>query len=283
MAAVAFTAAVTAAEQAAPPSAAEEFEVASIKLNRDGGPVAGLRRLPGGRFEATNIPLALLIEFAYQLQPYELDGGPSWMQSDRWDLIARVPGGDPPRTPPGTPDAMMMATRALLAERFKLAVHRDTREVDVYLLVKANADGRLGPRLQQSSTDCLAVQKAADEASKGGPAAAGPNTPDRMVCGMRVSVGRVQLGGRPLSTFTNVLTTLTERRVVDRTGLTGEWMFDISFAPPPSSVPGPEPPSNPNGASLFTVIQEELGLKLQAARIPMPVMVVDRAERPVQD
>src|SRR5215216_2231629 len=99
----------------------------------------------------------------------------------------------------------------------------------------------------------------------------------------RVSVGRVQLGGRPLSTFTNVLTTLTERRVVDRTGLTGEWMFDISFAPPPSSVPGPEPPSNPNGASLFTVIQEELGLKLQAARIPMPVMVVDRAERPVQD
>jgi hypothetical protein len=75
MAAVAFTAAVTAAEQAAPPSAAEEFEVASIKLNRDGGPVAGLRRLPGGRFEATNIPLAFLIEFAYQLQPYELDGG----------------------------------------------------------------------------------------------------------------------------------------------------------------------------------------------------------------
>jgi uncharacterized protein (TIGR03435 family) len=282
-AAVALTAIAAAAQTPAPRPVDEVFEAASIKLNRDGGPIAGMRRSPGGRFEATNIQLATLISFAYQLQNFELQGAPSWMDSERWDIIAKI-AGDPPPTPPGTPDAIMLATRALLAERFKLRVRRETREVDVYLLTKANADGRLGPGLQQSTTDCLAIQKAADAAAKGGPPAPNPNTPDRMVCGMRVSVGRVQLGGRPLSTFMNVLTTLTQRRIVDRTGLAGDWQFDISFLPPPSSLAGGEPPPpDPDAASLFTVLQERLGLKLQAARMPMPVMVVDQAERPVQD
>jgi uncharacterized protein (TIGR03435 family) len=192
--------------------------------------------------------------------------------------------GDPPPVAPGEVDAMMIATRALLAERFKLVVHRDTREMDVYLLERNRPDGRLGPGLKPSTTDCLAIQKAADEARKGGPPAPSPNTPDRMVCGMRVSNGRVQFGGRPLSTFTSVLTTLTQRRIVDRTGLTGDWEFDISFLPPPSAITGVEPPApDPDAPSLFTVLQERLGLKLQAARIPMQVMVVDRVERPEQD
>ena len=75
--------------------------------------MAGIRRFPGGCFEATNIQLAALISFAHQLQPFELQGGPPWLMSDRWDIIARV-DGDPPPSPPGsqTPDAMMLATRA---------------------------------------------------------------------------------------------------------------------------------------------------------------------------
>jgi uncharacterized protein (TIGR03435 family) len=262
---------------------AQAFDVASIKLNRDGGPLAGLRRIPGGRFEATNIQLSALISFAYQLQPYELQGGPSWIESDRWDVIGRI-AGDPPRAAPGETDAMMIAVRALLAERFKLAARRDTKDMDVYLLVRNRADGRLGPGLKQSTTDCQAIQKATDEAQKGGPPASDPNTAGRMVCGMRVSVGRVQFGGRPLSTFTSVLTALTQRRIVDRTGLTGDWEFDISFAPPPST-PGvtDAPAADPNAASLFTVLQESLGLKLQAAKVPMSVLVIDRVERPEQD
>jgi len=263
--------------------AAQAFDVASIKLNKDGGSVAGLRRIPGGRFEATNIQLSALISFAYQLQPYELQGGPAWLESDRWDILART-AGDPPPVAAGETDTMMIATRALLAERFKLAVHRDTKDMDVYLLVRNRADGRLGPGITPSTTDCLAIQKATDAARRGGPPAPNPNTPDHMVCGMRVSAGRVQFGGRPLSTFTSVLTAMTQRRIVDRTGLTGEWEFDISFAPPPSGPAGVDAPApDPNAASLFTVLQEALGLKLQSARIPMPVLVVDRVERPEQD
>lgn len=269
------------AQTPAPP--ADVFEVASIKRNRDGGPVAGLRRFPGGRFEATNIQLASLISFAYQLQPFELVGGPQWLMDERWDILAKI-NGDPPQTPPGTADAMMIATRTLLADRFKLALRRETREIEVYQLVRANRDGNLGKAIRSSTVDCLAIQRAADDAAKGGPPAPNPNTPDRMVCGMRISVGRIQFGGRPMSLLTNALTSITQRRVVDRTGLTGDWEFDIRFTPPAPPPPGVElPPPDPDAASLFTVLQEQLGLKLEAARMPMPVMLVDAVDRPVED
>lgn len=279
-AAVAASVLAAAAQTPAPPADAV-FEVASIKKNRDGGPVAGLRRFPGGRFEATNIQLSTLISFAYQLQPYELDGGPSWLTDDRWDILAKI-DGDPPPVLPGTVDAIAIATRALLADRFKLVLRRETREIQVYQLVRAN-DGRLGKGLRPSTVDCLAIQRAGDEAAKGGPPAPNPNTPDRLVCGMRISVGRIQFGGRPMTMLTDALTAITQRRVVDRTGLTGFWEFDISFNPP-APPPGREaPPPDPDTASLFTVLQEQLGLKLESARQPMPVMVVDRVEPPVED
>ena len=282
LAAAFVTGALAAGAQTPAPPADAKFEVASIRRNKDGGPVAGLQRFPGGRFEATNIQLAALISFAYQLQPFELVGGPPWLMDDRWNIVARI-DGDPPRMPPGQLDAMMIATQALLADRFKLAVRRETREIPVYQLVRGNRDDRLGSGMRRSTADCQSIQRAADEAAKGGPPAPNPNTPDRMVCGMRVSVGRIQFGGRPLATLTNVLTAMTQRRVVDRTGLTGDWEFDISFNPP-SPPPGIElPPPDPDAASLFTVLQEQLGLKLEATRLPLSVMQVDRVELPVED
>ena len=278
------SAGVSLSAQGVQPTARDVFEVASIKLNKDGGSVAGLRRIPGGRFEATNIQLDALIGFAYQLQPYELQGGPAWLMTDRWDILAKI-DGDPPPASPGaqTPDAIMLATRALLADRFKLAMHRDTQELEVYRLVMARPDRRPGPGLRQSTYDCAGLVRAQDEAAKGGPAAPSPNTAEQMVCGMRVSVGRIQSGGRPIATLLNTLTAMTQRRVVDETGLTGNWEFDISFNPP-APPPGIDvPPVNLAAASLFTVLQEQLGLKLESTRLPMSVLVVDRIERPVED
>ena len=270
--------------QTVSPDSGPAFEAASIKLNKDGGPVAGLRRFPGGRFEATNIQLAALISFAYQLQPFELQGGPPWLMSDRWDIVAKVPG-DPPPVPPGSAaaDAIQMATRRLLGDRFKLELRRATVDMDVYEMVMARADRRPGPGLRASTFDCAGLLKAQDEAAKGGPPAANPNTPDRLVCGLRVAVGRIQFGGRPIGFLTNTLTAMTQRRVVDDTGLAGEWEFDITFNPP-SPPPGVEvPAANLDLPSLFTVLQEQLGVKLQSARLPMPVTIVDRVERPVSD
>lgn len=260
------------------------FEVASIKLNKSGESLAGLRRIPGGRFEATNIQLDTLIAFAYQLQPFELQGGPPWLTTDRWDIFAKI-DGDPPPAPTGaqTPDMTRLAIRELLADRFKLSMHRETRDIEVYRLVMARQDRRTGPGLRQSTYDCAGLIRAQDEAAKGGPAAPNPNTPDRMVCGLYVRVGRIQFGGRPLGALLDTLTAMTQRRVVDETGLTGNWEFDISFNPP-APPPGMDVPlANLNAASLFTVLQEQLGLKLESARLPMPVMVIDRVERPVED
>jgi len=260
------------------------FEVASIKLNKSGESLAGLQRIPGGRFEATNIQLDTLISFAYQLQPFELQGGPPWLTTERWDVFAKIDGDLPP-APPGaqTPDRTRLATRELLADRFKLSMHRETRDIEVYRLVMARQDRRTGPGLRQSTYDCAGLIRAQDEAAKGGPAAPNPNTPDRMVCGLYVRVGRIQFGGRPLGALLDTLTAMTQRRVVDETGLTGNWELDISFNPP-APPPGIDvPPANLAYASLFTVLQEQLGLKLESTRLPMSVLVVDRIERPVED
>jgi uncharacterized protein (TIGR03435 family) len=271
--------------QEAPPRAARDvFEVASIKLNTSGESIAGLRRITGGRVEATHIQRDALISIAHPLQVFELQGGPPWLTTDRWDVFAKI-DGDPPPAPPGsqTADAIMLATRALLADRFKLSMHRETRDIESYRLVMARQDRRPGPGLRQSTYDCAGFVRAQDEAAKGGPPAATPNTPDHMVCGMRVSVNRIQFGGRPLSVLLNVLIPMTQRRVVDETGLTGNWEFDISFNPP-APPPGIDvPPAAIDAPSLFTVLQEQLGLKLESARVPMSVMVIDRVERPVED
>jgi len=261
--------------------AAVGFEAATVKQNKSGGDTAGIRRSPGGRFEATNISLSALITFAYQLQPFELQGGPPWLTGDRWDVLAKS-AGDPPPTPQGTPDAHMLALRTLLADRFKLVVSRATRDIDVYHMVMARPDGRPGAGLRQSTYDCLELQKARDAAARGGPPVTDPNTPERLVCGIRVGPRRVQWGGSPLSQFANMITRLAERRVVDRTGLSGNWEFDITFAQQ-AGPPGSDIPADPNAASLFTVLQEQLGLKLEPGRMPMPVLVVDSVERPVED
>lgn len=265
-----------------PDGSGAAFEAASIKRNRSGDAVAGLRRSPGGRFEATNIQLSSLVSFAYQLQPFELVGGPDWLMSDRWDVLAKAVG-DPPPTPQGTPDAMALAMRTLLADRFKLVLRRETREVDVYQLVMSRGDKQPGPGLRRSAVDCLAVQKAIDDAARGGPPASSPNTADRLVCGLRFNGRRLQHGGRSMDNLATFLVPLTQRRVVNRTGLSGNWEFDIAFRaenPPPQAESVPEDAELP---SMFTALQEQLGLKLEPVRMAMPVMVVDSVERPVED
>ena len=162
-------------------------------------------------------------------------------------------------------------------------MHRETRDIEVYRLVMAREDGRPGPALRRSTYDCAGLPLAPGRCGQTWASALNPNTPDRLVCGMRVGIGRIQFGGRPLSFLTNTLTAMTERRVVEATGMTGDWEFDISFSPPAASTGCRHSRENLNAASLFTVLQEQLGLKLQSSRMPMPVMGIDRVERPVDD
>ncbi len=139
------------------------FEVASVKANKSGDNRIGIGFQPGGRFRATNVPLRELISAAYgtpqPLPAFQILGGPRWIESDRFDIVAKA-AGDPQPGPNGAPPEMFLMLRNLLAERFQLTVHRDTKEAPIYALVMARGDGKLGPQMHASATDCAAVMSA---------------------------------------------------------------------------------------------------------------------------
>jgi uncharacterized protein (TIGR03435 family) len=273
--------------QAPESSASVSFEAASVKPNASGESNTSVRRLPGGRFTATNVPVALLLQMAYQLQQFQIQGGPAWLRADRFDIVARL-DGDPPPPPVGStqPDHVMRALQTLLADRFKLSVHWETQDLPIYALVLARADGKLGPNLRPAAVDCTAAAAASAAAAKEG-RTLNPNTPDRVSCGFRNSRGRIMFGGYPMSFFANGLANEVARAVVDRTGLAGNWDFELTYTR--DAVRRPDvtdaAPANidPDGASLFTALQEQLGLKLDSTKGPVRVLVIERIEQPLPD
>jgi uncharacterized protein (TIGR03435 family) len=284
------------------------FEVASVKRNtaNDGLVMMGTK---GDTFTGRGVMLRMLIAGAYQIQDDQLIGAPGWLTTDRFDIVAKAP---PPtsqdRPAPVSRNQLMM--RALLADRFKLAVHRETRDLPVYALVLARKDGRPGPQLQHVSVDCAAIDAAA-RARAANPSSADAAAPQPRGCGTSVGPGFVQGYGQTMAEFANALSKLwnsgssLNRPVIDRTGLTGAFDAELRFtperipnfgagAPPCAGAPpspgggGPAggpcfPPIDPSGPSIFTAIQEQLGLKLEAQRGPVDVLVIDRIEPPIED
>jgi uncharacterized protein (TIGR03435 family) len=262
------------------------FEAASIKQNLSGESSVSVGPQPGGRFRAINTPVALLVAMSYQLQPFQVQGLPAWTRSDRFDIVARMVG-DPPRPPVGSaePDPITLALRTLLADRFKLSSHWETQDLPVYALVLARTDGKLGPNIRPAAVDCTAAAAASAAAAKEG-RTLNPNTPDRVSCGFRNSRGRIMFGGNPMSFFANGLANEVARPVLDRTGLAGNWDFELTFTRDRDSRPDvtdTAPAADPDGASLFTALQEQLGLKLESTKGPVRVLVIDRIERPTAD
>lgn len=258
------------------------FEAASVKpSDPNNGPGIGIRRQPGGRFNTFNSPVRMLITFAYQIQNYQLVGGPDWVGSTRYDIVAKFEG-DPPPVRPGTgADHMMLATRTLLAERFKLKVHRETRELDIYALMMARPDGKPGPNLKPAGNDCSPEAIASRRGSPPPAPGTGP------VCGIQWLAGRVRFGGYPLALFANSVSGQVGRAVVDRTALSGNWDFEMKYAAPPPQGPLPAgvepPPLDPDAPDLFTAVREQLGLKLEATKGPVEVLVIDSIEMATPD
>jgi uncharacterized protein (TIGR03435 family) len=258
------------------------FEVASVRPNKSGDGNSRVAIEPGGRFVATNVTLRMLIRNAYQLQEFQLVGGPGWIDTERFDITARAEGTLAPPIPGGPPPTIQLMLRRLLEDRFKLALHDDTRELPIYALVTARSDGRLGPQLRRSFFDCVALAAAA----AGGEAPALPAPDGREPCHMRSGPGRLAGNGYPLSRLAATLSQLLERAVIDRSGLSGTFDIDLSFTPdhmPPELSAGGALPVDPNGPSIFAAVQEQLGLKLEAQKGPVPVVVIDRVDHPLPE
>jgi uncharacterized protein (TIGR03435 family) len=218
--------------------------------------------LPGGSFRATNISLRLLILEAYRLKGFQLVGGPNWLNDVRFDIVARAPENTPQ-------EQTMAMLRALLAERFKLVAHIETKDQPVYALLTVRADKRLGAKIKPSNLDC-----------SGEPRSQG--------CGMNTNTtsasGLMKGGGRSLADLATALGNfVVNRAIIDRTGLIGAYDFELSWTPDnlqPAS-PGGAGAANPNDApSIFTALQEQLGLKLEPQRGPVEFLVIDSVEQP---
>ena len=194
----------------------QSFEVATIKLNKSGDLRQLIQRQPGGRITVTNMPVRMLITFAYQLQQFQLVGGPSWLPTDRFDMVAKMEGNPAPILPGSGPDPIMLAMRTLLADRFMLRLHHESREMDIYALVLAKPGSGPRPGLKPSTTDCLALAAARRGGPPPGPP--GPPPPGTPFCGLMESPGQMRMGGFPLSQITPMLGGMTGRMVVDRTG-----------------------------------------------------------------
>lgn len=271
----------------ASPAAPPRYEAATVKRNRDGGMVVSIST-NAGQFQASNVTVSVLLNQALRVPPAQIIGVPDWAQSERYDVVAKMPPGI--TLVAGVQQEML---RALLEERFKLTTHKETRELPMYALVVARSDGRLGPDLSPSKNDCTPGRGR----GAGGPPAGPPSAPPafgrgaRPPCGTMQGPGLLSAGGMTLARLAEMLAGNLGRLVVDKTGLAGFYDLDIVYTPDqiPQAPPGPVPQGfqmpviDPNGPSLTTAIQEQLGLKLESTRGPVEVTVIDRIDRPSED
>ena len=244
------------------------FDAVSIKRNisSESGGSHGVR--PGG-WQMTNGIIATVIRAAYPAQSPDLIGAPSWVMNDSYDIIAKATD-NPSR------DDITTMLRALLAERFSLAVHYERHERPVYAVVVARSDGRLGPGLRRSNIDCDAVNTARREGrTPEGPMPAN-GAPPCAWSAQFSAAATLRFGGLPLSRLSDALGRPDGRVIIDKTGLPGHYEFELRYSPSPTNGDA-EPPL------LFTALEEQLGLKLVADRALLDVLVIDSVERPTPD
>jgi len=224
-----------------------EFEVASVKPNTSLSTDSNFNRMPGGGISAINVTLRDLITFAYDIRDYQLSGGPNWLGKDRYDLVAKSNHDDPagPQAPFEEAFRLIrLKMRALLADRFKLAIHTETREMPVYALVIA----KNGPQLEESKSQDLTIH----------------GQTGHLVC---KKISMKAFAERALSNRMG-------RTVVDKTGLSGEFDFEVKYLEDRGAAS-----SDASGPDFLTAMQEQLGLKLEPQKGPVEVTVVDRAEK----
>ncbi|HTM02457.1 MAG TPA: M56 family metallopeptidase [Vicinamibacterales bacterium] len=285
------TGAITAAQlpggaPAGPPVDPEaRFEVVSIKpFDASGGAQMRMSMTPG-RYEVVGLPVRVVISQALMMPINRLLGGPEWVDTERYAITAKAADG----RPAAGPTILVMAAN-MLKDRFKLATHRETRQLPVYNLVFARGDKRPGPGFRESSPDCQAKIASRIQAAQGMPVAGCES--------LQINPGTLEFKGVPIVVFAGALVPAVGRTVIDKTGImSGYYDVTLKWTPEvgggsllpfngafgPSAAAAPQAPADRDAPSLFTAIQEQLGLKLEDARGPVEVIVIDRVEKPTVD
>ena len=243
--ALSIAAAALALAQTPAPNKPPAFEVASIKptVIKDGS--FGIDFPPGGRFSGRGMTVQNLLRISYELQDHQIAGGPSWIDSEGFDIEARPAAGA------GEPSRQQVREmiQSLLAERFHLELHRETRQLPIYALIVSKA----GPKLQAADANASANGS--------------------------IRVGQLVTRKMSMASLASILTFDLGRPVKDDTALKGEFAFSLEWAPGLSA--------SDDGASgkpsLFAAVQDQLGLKLESTKGPIEVVVIDRVEKPSEN
>jgi uncharacterized protein (TIGR03435 family) len=256
------------------------FDVASIKANKSGSDKVRMMIRPDG-LSAMGATLQMLIENAYEVQYYQIVGGPKWMNSDRYDIEAKMDSAQVERFQTLTQEQRVFDStqmlQSLLANRFKLELHREKKELPGYALVVA----KNGSKLHEA--------KPGDTYPNG---IKGPDgQPGQGLMIMGGNGGPLTGQGIPVSNLVRVLSRQLGRTIVDETRLTGKYDFTLQWTPDERTGPmsaatqggGDAPPPDSSGPSIFTAIQEQLGLKLESRKVPVEMLVIDRAEQPSEN
>ena len=224
-------------------TSAPTFEVASVKLNTSIHNAIGNRFSPGS-MRWTNAPLKILIEEVYHLKSYQILGGPAWVDSDRWDIDAKA-------AKPVSGKEMYEMTRSLLADRFRLRFHRETRQLPVYRLVVAKDGSRLTQAKEQDANHRWGTTP-------------GP--------------GFLLMNGASMQELAYWLSVQLNQPIIESTGLTGRYDLKLEWAEDDSQTPDVAPTEVAKW-SIFSAVQYQLGLKLESTKGPVEVLLIDHVER----
>ena len=231
----------------------QSFEVATIKPNAASDDRVRIEIQPGGRFVASGMSLKQLIAFAYDLRDFQVSGEPGWASAERFDINAKGEGSD------GGPEVLKKMMRGLLADRFQLKAHEETKEMSIYALVV----GKGGSKMVKSAGDGLGPQ-------------------------IRMGRGLLSGKGMPMDMLVRQLSQNVGRTVLDKTELTGNYDIELSFSAEagPGGLPGSPDAvagTGANGPTIFTAVQEQLGLKLEPAKGPVKILAVDSVSKPTEN
>jgi uncharacterized protein (TIGR03435 family) len=243
----------------------QEFEAASIKRSAPMEPGMvrmGVQILPGGRISMVGVTVRTLIQRAYGVRDFQIVGGPDWLGSERYDITAKP-------EEKATQDQVNVMLQALLKDRFKLQFHRETKEMPTYALVVAKGGAK------------FLASKHAEEAPDDG--SGKPRGTSIRMKGR----GEFELANAPLTALATQLGQVLGRSVLDRTELAGNYDFELKWTPDESQPgmmrrePGGDgpPPSDMAGVSIFTALQDELGLKLESTKGPVEILVIEAARK----
>jgi uncharacterized protein (TIGR03435 family) len=236
----------------------DEFEVATVKPTTLDWPSGGryMRMQTAHQFVARNYTLRVILAAAYSLTPGAISGGPAWVDADRYDILAEAPGDVRPNT-----QEQMSMLRRLLTDRFNLTFHREPKEFPIYALIVAKGGPKLAPSMPVTTPE-------------GAPPLVFVLSPD----GARLAARDATMGELAWVMQRSAL----DRAVVDKTGLSGRYDFDLEWTPDETQFGGNVPKAGPDPPKpdLFAAMQQQLGLRLESTRGPIEAMVIDKVERP---